>query len=129
MQPFHGLVKTFTAFSSSFLDHISIPPKIHTGLQRSVNTTFGHRRIKLKGSVVWNNLPNYINNIGSINKFKSELNCICNKTGHRNSCYISRESKTTRNVLWSRVCVSVCVSVRGRMPTLLHGPGCNLGEW
>jgi len=26
-------------------------------------------------------------------------------------------------------CVSVCVSVRGRMPTLLHGPGCNLGEW
>jgi len=35
-----------------------------------------------------------------------------------------------RNVLWSRVsvCVSVCLSVRGRMPTLLHGPGCNLGE-
>jgi len=29
------------------------------------------------------------------------------------------------------VCLSVCVfvSVRGRMPTLLHGPGCNLGEW
>jgi len=27
------------------------------------------------------------------------------------------------------VCVSVCLSVRGRMPTLLHGPGCNLGEW
>jgi len=25
------------------------------------------------------------------------------------------------------VCVCVCVSVRGRMPTLLHGPGCNLG--
>jgi len=24
------------------------------------------------------------------------------------------------------VCVSVCMSVRGRMPTLLHGPGCNL---
>ena len=21
------------------------------------------------------------------------------------------------------------LSVRGRMPTLLHGPGCNLGEW
>ena len=41
--------------------------------------------------------------------------------------YISRESKTTRNVLWS--CASVCLSVRGRMPTLLHGPGCNLGEW
>jgi len=34
-----------------------------------------------------------------------------------------------------RVCVSVCVSVgvcvsvRGRTPTLLHGPGCNLGSW
>jgi len=26
------------------------------------------------------------------------------------------------------VCVSVCVSVRGRIPTLLHGPGCNLGN-
>jgi len=44
---------------------------------------------------------------------------------------ISRESWTTRNVLWSRayVCLSVCLSVHGRMPTLLHGPGCNLGEW
>ena len=29
-----------------------------------------------------------------------------------------------------RLCVglSVCVSVCGRMPTLLHGPGCNLGS-
>ena len=27
------------------------------------------------------------------------------------------------------VCLSVCVSVHGRIPTLLHGPGCNLGEW
>jgi len=26
-------------------------------------------------------------------------------------------------------CVSVCLSVRRRMPTLLHGPGCHLGEW
>jgi len=40
-----------------------------------------------------------------------------------------------QNVLWSRasvclcVCVSVCLSVRGRTPTLLHGPGCNLGAW
>ena len=24
--------------------------------------------------------------------------------------------------------MSVCVSVRGHMPTLLHGPGCNLGK-
>ena len=29
----------------------------------------------------------------------------------------------------ARLCVSVCLCVRGRMPTLLHGPGCNLGEW
>ena len=26
------------------------------------------------------------------------------------------------------VVTRVCVSVRGRMPTLLHGPGCNLGS-
>jgi len=26
-------------------------------------------------------------------------------------------------------CLCVCVSVRGRMPRLLHGPRCNLGEW
>jgi len=26
------------------------------------------------------------------------------------------------------VCLSVCLSVRGRMPMLLHGPGCNLGS-
>jgi len=61
-----------------------------------------------------------------VQKFKS----VCN--------YISRESWTTRNVLWSLVsgrarlfvcvCVSVCLSVRSRMPTLLHGPGCNLGS-
>ena len=40
--------------------------------------------------------------------------------------YILRESYTTQNVVWLRasVCVSlsVCVSVRGRTPTLLHGP-------
>jgi len=27
------------------------------------------------------------------------------------------------------VCLSVCLSVRGRTPTSLHGPGCNLGAW
>jgi len=42
--------------------------------------------------------------------------------------YISRESLTTRNVLWSRASVYVCVTVHSRMPTLLHGPGCNLGS-
>ena len=28
-----------------------------------------------------------------------------------------------------RLCMCVCVSVRGCTPTLLHGPGCNLGQW
>jgi len=37
-----------------------------------------------------------------------------------------------QNVLLSpashpRLCV--CLSVRGRTPTLLHGPGCNLTAW
>jgi len=27
------------------------------------------------------------------------------------------------------VCVSLCLSVLRRIPTLLYGPGCNLGEW
>ena len=31
-------------------------------------------------------------------------------------------------ILVTRVCLSVCLSVCGRMPTLLHGPGCNLGQ-
>ena len=25
--------------------------------------------------------------------------------------------------------LSMCLSVRGRMLTVLHGPGCNLGQW
>ena len=32
-------------------------------------------------------------------------------------------------IVVTRVCLSVCVSVRGRTPTLLHGPGCNLAAW
>ena len=66
------------------------------------------------------------------------------------SSYILRESKTMQNVVrtavWvgsahaagvednakcivvTRVCLSVCLSVRNRTPTLLHGPGCNLGR-
>ena len=43
--------------------------------------------------------------------------------------YISRKSWTTPNVLWSRASVSMCLSVRDCMPTLLHGPRCNLGKW
>jgi len=32
-------------------------------------------------------------------------------------------------IVVTRVCVSVCLSVRGRTPTLLHWPGCILGAW
>jgi len=31
-------------------------------------------------------------------------------------------------ILVTAVCVSVCVTVPRRIPTLLHGPGCNLGN-
>ena len=37
---------------------------------RGVNTIFGHRCIKFKGALLWNDLPDYIKNIHSINKFK-----------------------------------------------------------
>ena len=43
--------------------------------------------------------------------------------------YILLELQTTQNVLWSCASVCVCLCVRGRTPTLLHGPGCNLGAW
>ena len=32
-------------------------------------------------------------------------------------------------IVVTRVYLSVCLSVRGHMPTLLHGPGSNLGAW
>jgi len=32
-------------------------------------------------------------------------------------------------VLAMAVCLSVCMAVPRRIPTLLHGPECNLGEW
>jgi len=32
-----------------------------------------------------------------------------------------------RRIYCGHARLSVCVYVRGRMPTLLHGPGCNLG--
>jgi len=39
------------------------------------------------------------------------------------SNYILCESSTTQNVYWSHASVSVPC----RIPSLLHGPGCNLG--
>ena len=48
--------------------------------------------------------------------------CICRY-------YILREAKPRRNVYWARpsVCLCVCLAVHRRIPTLLHGPGYNLG--
>ena len=40
-----------------------------------------------------------------------------------------RVSRRRREVYICHARLCVCLSVRGRMPTLLHGPGCNLGEW
>jgi len=33
-----------------------------------------------------------------------------------------------KSILVTAVCVSVCLPVPRRIPTLLHGPGCNLGN-
>jgi len=41
---------------------------------------------------------------------------------------VSRRRREMYSGYAKRVCLSVCVSVCGRMPTLLHGPGCNLGN-
>jgi len=38
-------------------------------------------------------------------------------------------SRRRRKMYCSHTRLSVCLSVRGRTPTLLHGPGCNLGTW
>ena len=43
-------------------------------------------------------------------------------------CVITfRVSRTQHKMCCGHSLLSV--SVRGRIPTLLHGPGCNLGEW
>jgi len=38
-------------------------------------------------------------------------------------------SRRRRKMYCGQACLSVCVSVRGRTPTLLHGPGCNFWVW
>ena len=38
-----------------------------------------------------------------------------------------RVSHRRREMYCARLCV--CLPARGRMPTLLHGPGCKLREW
>jgi len=38
-------------------------------------------------------------------------------------------SRRLRKMYCGHARLCVCLSVRGRTPTLLHGPGCNLGAW
>jgi len=40
-----------------------------------------------------------------------------------------RVNRRRREMYCGHARLCVCLSVRGRMPTLLHGPGYNLGEW
>jgi len=40
-----------------------------------------------------------------------------------------RVSRRRHEMCCGHVCLYVCLFVRGRMPTLLHGPRCNFGEW
>ena len=40
-----------------------------------------------------------------------------------------RVSRSRREMYIGHARLCVCLSVRGRMPTLPHGSGCNLGEW
>ena len=42
----------------------------------SVNTIFGQRCIKFKGALIWNDLPDHIEDIHSINKLKSKLKIV-----------------------------------------------------
>ena len=61
--------------------------------------------------------------------------CVCNcSKGRHMAHYISREASPRQNVycliVHSRIYLQcVCLSVPCRIPTVLHGPGCNLGEW
>ena len=119
------------------LPTISAPPKVATWRRRCIRRTTVIRTIsRIECNRILSNRPALLagaiplphqaalrNNILCVNVHIITFNVHSPFTD-----YISRESKTTRNVLWSRasVCLSVCVTVRGRMPTLLHGPGCNL---
>ena len=38
-------------------------------------------------------------------------------------------SRRRRKMYCGHARLCVCLSVRGRTLTLLHGPGCNLGAW
>jgi len=46
-----------------------------------------------------------------------------------NVLLILRVSRRRREMYTGHARVYVCVSVRGRIHTLLRGPGCDLGDW
>ena len=49
-------------------------------------------------------------------------------TGNAASFITFRVSRRRRAMYCGHARLCVCLSVRSRMPTLLHGPGCNLGR-
>jgi len=50
-------------------------------------------------------------------------------TNSRHAFITFRVSRRPREMYCGQSRAFVCLSVRSRMPTLLHGPGCNLAEW
>jgi len=62
--------------------------------------------------------------VTTIHYASSTTHAKCNKLLH--FAWVEDHEKC---IVVTRVCVSVCLSVRGRMPTVLYGPGCNLGQW
>jgi len=55
--------------------------------------------------------------------------CCCSSCLFNSLLHFARVIDDAKCIVVMAVCMSVCVSVHCRMPTLLHGPGCNLGEW
>jgi len=56
-------------------------------------------------------------------------NCEPHRTISRTALVTFRVSRRRREMYCGHARLCVCVTVRGRTPTLLHGPGCNLVEW
>jgi len=66
---------------------------------------------------------NKTNDVLIVDTFKNVICCVkCVKITFR-------VSDRRREMYSGHARLCVCLSVRGRMPKLLQGPGCNLGEW
>jgi len=55
------------------------------------------------------------------------LNCFSSSFGW-NSVTFRISRRWRKKIVVTRTCLRVCLKVCGRMPTLLHRPGCNLGN-